>query len=320
MTSDPQEPGVASVALGTPPALLFVHAHPDDETQTTGGTISHYVDLGCRVCVVTCTQGEEGRIGVPELAHLAADRDDALGAERSRELSGAMEALGVTDHRYLVRQGRYRDSGRFGRASNLRGDAFWQADLDEAASWLARVIRELRPVVVVTYDDNGGYGHPDHIQTHRVTMRAIDLAGDPSRPNIEGQPWSTPSVFWTAVPRSHIVREIDQWGQEIEGQDDLWIDTDPDHYPDGVHDDFRITTDLDVSDTWSSKVRALRCHRTQLSVHGSYWALASGRAMRIQDHEWYMQVRPVPYPGLPLDHGLLPSALETQLLLGLDAR
>ncbi|WP_329428419.1 N-acetyl-1-D-myo-inositol-2-amino-2-deoxy-alpha-D-glucopyranoside deacetylase [Streptosporangium sp. NBC_01495] len=159
--------------------LMLVHAHPDDETIGSGATMARYAAEGAHVTLVTCTLGEEGEVIPPELAHLAADRDDTLGEHRIGELAAACAALGVTDHRFLGGPGRWRDSGMMGVASNHRENAFWQADLDEAAGELARIIREVRPQVLVTYDENGFYGHPDHIQAHRVAWRAVKLAADP---------------------------------------------------------------------------------------------------------------------------------------------
>src|SRR4051795_220087 len=143
--------------------LLLVHAHPDDEAINNGATMARYVAEDVQVTLLTCTLGEEGEVLVPELAQLAADQADQLGGYRIGELAAAMAALGVTDHRFLGGPGRYRDSGMMGVESNKRPDCFWQADLDEAAAHLVAVARETRPDVLVTYDENGGYGHPDHI-------------------------------------------------------------------------------------------------------------------------------------------------------------
>src|SRR5262249_5765977 len=147
--------------------LLLVHAHPDDETITTGATMAYYAATGAHVTLVTCTLGEEGEIHVPELAALAADQADQLGGYRLVELERACQALGATDPRFLGGAGRYRDSGMMGTPANDNPRAFWQADLHEAAGHLVEIMRELRPQVLVTYDANGGYGHPDHINAHR---------------------------------------------------------------------------------------------------------------------------------------------------------
>ncbi|HEY2577301.1 MAG TPA: N-acetyl-1-D-myo-inositol-2-amino-2-deoxy-alpha-D-glucopyranoside deacetylase [Streptosporangiaceae bacterium] len=158
-------------------SLLLVHAHPDDESIGTGATMAKYVAEGARVTLVTCTLGELGEIIPPDLAHLAADRDDGLGEYRIGELAAACVALGVTDHRFLGGAGRWRDSGMIGTPGNDDPRCFWRAGLDEAAACLLAVIREVRPQVMISYDDNGGYGHPDHIQAHRVAGQAFKLAG-----------------------------------------------------------------------------------------------------------------------------------------------
>src|SRR6187551_3008269 len=137
--------------------MLLVHAHPDDETIATGATMAKYAAEGAHVTLVTCTLGEEGEILVPDLVHLAADKEDALGQHRVGELADAMKALGVTDHRFLGGPGRWRDSGMMGEPSNEREGCFWQADLEEAVGELVRVIREVRPQAVITYNEVGGY-------------------------------------------------------------------------------------------------------------------------------------------------------------------
>ena len=157
--------------------LLFVHAHPDDESIGTGATMAKYAAEGAHVTLVTCTLGELGEIIPPSLAHLAADREDRLGEYRIGELDAACAALGVTDHRFLGGPGRWSDSGMMGTEGNDDPRCFWRADVDEAARALLDVIDEVRPQVLVTYDANGFYGHPDHIQAHRVAWRACELAG-----------------------------------------------------------------------------------------------------------------------------------------------
>ena len=166
--------------------------------------MAKYVAEGASVTLVTCTLGEEGEVLIPELAHLAADHDDSLGEHRITELTDAMAILGVTDFRFLGGAGKYRDSGMMGVESNQRADCFWQADLLEAATDLVTIIREVRPQVVATYDDFGGYGHPDHIQAHRVTTYAIALAESPSFKPELGETWSVAKVYWTAFPKSRI--------------------------------------------------------------------------------------------------------------------
>jgi N-acetyl-1-D-myo-inositol-2-amino-2-deoxy-alpha-D-glucopyranoside deacetylase len=158
--------------------LLLVHAHPDDESIGTGATMARYAAQGAQVTLVTCTLGELGEIIPPDLAHLGAGEQDRLGEYRIGELDAACAALGVTDHRFLGGPGRWRDSGMMGTEGNDDPRCFWRADLDQAADALLGVIRAVRPQVLVTYDANGFYGHPDHIQAHRVAWRAFQQAGD----------------------------------------------------------------------------------------------------------------------------------------------
>ncbi len=178
--------------------LLLVHAHPDDESIGTGATMAKYAAEGAGVTLVTCTLGELGEVIPPELAHLAADADGGLGEYRIGELAAACAALGVTDHRFLGGPGRWRDSGMMGLPSNDAPGSFWQADVDEAAGELLSVISEVRPQVLISYDDNGFYGHPDHIQAHRVAWRAFELAGG-----------LVTKFYATAVPRSVLAAGIE---------------------------------------------------------------------------------------------------------------
>src|SRR5690625_2496436 len=186
--------------LDNPRRILFVHAHPDDEVTGTGVTMAHYAANGAHVALLTCTRGEEGEIHLDDVAHRGPTGDDTLGEHREQELAAAMDVLGVRDYRFLGERGEYRDSGMMGEASNDRHEAFWPVPVDDAARRLVAIRRELRPTVVVTYDERGGYGHPDHIQAHRVAMRAVELSHDTS---VEGgEPWYVPKVYWSAMPES----------------------------------------------------------------------------------------------------------------------
>src|SRR5919107_5399168 len=189
--------------------LLLVHAHPDDESIGQGATMARYAAEGVGVTLVTCTGGEMGEILVPELEHLAADREDGLGEHRRGELADAMAVLGVTDHRFLGGFGTYRDSGMKWHedghavaADDVHENAFWNADLTEAATHLVSVIREVRPQALVTYDEFGGYGHPDHIQAHRVAMYGAQLAAVPSYRKDLGAPWDIAKIYWGAMSES----------------------------------------------------------------------------------------------------------------------
>jgi N-acetyl-1-D-myo-inositol-2-amino-2-deoxy-alpha-D-glucopyranoside deacetylase len=183
--------------------LLLVHAHPDDESIGTGATMAKYAAQGAQVTLVTCTLGEMGEIIPPSLAHLGAEKEDRLGAYRIGELTAACTALGVTDHWFLGGAGRWRDSGMMGTTANEDPRCFWQADVDQAARALLEVIRGVRPQVLVTYDANGYYGHPDHIQAHRVAWRAFGLAGE----------YGLRKFYATAAPDSgRVTTEIDATG------------------------------------------------------------------------------------------------------------
>ncbi|MEV4691718.1 N-acetyl-1-D-myo-inositol-2-amino-2-deoxy-alpha-D-glucopyranoside deacetylase [Micromonospora echinospora] len=243
--------------------LLLVHAHPDDESIGTGATMAHYAATGAHVTLVTCTLGEEGEIHVPELAQLCASEADQLGGYRIGELADACAALGVTDHRFLGGAGRYRDSGMMGMATNEHPRAFWQADLDVAAGHLLEVIREVRPQVLVTYDPNGFYGHPDHIQAHRVAMRAVELAA------AEGI--APAKVYWTAMPRSVLDVGLETFTESsdnpfagIESADELPFGT----------PDAEIAARIDGTEQHAAKEAAMRAHATQIPANSWLYSIA----------------------------------------------
>ncbi|MEU6478251.1 N-acetyl-1-D-myo-inositol-2-amino-2-deoxy-alpha-D-glucopyranoside deacetylase [Streptomyces sp. NPDC047017] len=266
--------------------LLLVHAHPDDESINNGATMARYAAEGARVTLVTCTLGERGEVIPPGLAHLSGA---ALGAHRHEELAAAMAALGVTDFRLLGGAGRYGDSGMMGLADNDDPDCLWQADLDEAAEQLVAVVREVRPQVLVTYDDNGGYGHPDHIQAHRVALRAAALAADPAvRPDL-GAPWEIAKIYWTRTPRSVAEAAFARLRDALPG---LPFDTlaDLGDLP-GVVADERITTEIDGTAHAGAKAAAMRAHATQIEVAEPAFALSNRLAQPLFTTEYYELVR-----------------------------
>jgi N-acetyl-1-D-myo-inositol-2-amino-2-deoxy-alpha-D-glucopyranoside deacetylase len=254
------------------PRLLLVHAHPDDESITTGGTMARYVADGAEVTLVTCTLGEEGEIIPPGLAGLAADAGDQLGGYRSGELAAACAALGVTGHRYLGGIGRWRDSGMAGTPSMNHPRAFAGGSLDEQASQLAEILAEKRPDVVVTYNDFGGYGHPDHIRAHEITMAAAPGAESVRR------------IFHIAASRSAVERGLA--GLREEGDVPLRIAADGE-LP--TVDDSEITTEIDIASRLPAKLAALRAHATQISVseRPRFFALTNGIAQPIPDVECF---------------------------------
>ena len=288
--------------------LLLVHAHPDDETIGTGATMAKYVAEGAAVALVTCTLGEEGEILLEEFAHLASDQQDDLGTHRQGELSAAMAALGVTDWRLLGGPGRFRDSGMVGTPQNERPDCFWRADLLTAATELVPVIRSLRPQVVVTYDDFGGYGHPDHIQAHRVTHYAIALAGSPTfRPDL-GAAWTVAKVYWTAMPRSVMAQGIE--ALKAMGEESEFTTLDPDDIPFCCDDDL-VTTQVDGTAFLDRKMAAMRAHGTQINVDGGFFALSNNLGAEAFGVEYFRLVSGPFAPG--------PDGREHDLFAGLSA-
>ena len=268
--------------------LLLVHAHPDDECIGTGATMAKYVDEGVQVTLVTCTLGEEGEVLVPELAHLASNLEDRLGDHRHGELAAAMAVLGVTDYRLLGGPGRFRDSGMVGTPPNERAEAFWRADLLEAANELVSVIREVRPQVLVTYDDFGGYGHPDHIQAHRVAMYAVILAESPTYRLDLGDPWRIDKIYWTAFPRSIVRAGIE--AMRAAGETTGFAEMDPDDLPFAI-DDALVTTAVAAPEHLQRKMDALREHATQVSVDGGFFALADNVGAQAFATEYFRLVR-----------------------------
>ena len=257
--------------------VLLVHAHPDDETINNGATMAMYAALGASVTLVTCTRGEEGEVLIPELSHLAASATDSLGQHRITELALAMKELGVTDHRFLGEGVKlYRDSGMMGTEPNNRPDVFWQADLDEAADLLVRVIDEVKPHVLITYDEFGGYGHPDHIQAHRVAMRAA-----------EKSEWDIPKIYWNVMPVSVIQEGIDA----MKGIDsEFWGAEKAEDLPFAKDDSF-VHALVDGNAYVEKKMNAMKAHSTQIAVDGPFFALSNNVGLQVWGNEYYTLVK-----------------------------
>jgi N-acetyl-1-D-myo-inositol-2-amino-2-deoxy-alpha-D-glucopyranoside deacetylase len=260
--------------------LLLVHAHPDDETINNGVTMAKYAALGAQVTLVTCTRGEEGEVLVNELANLASDKDDKLGEHREIELKDAMDELGIKDFRFLgAPSKKWRDSGMMGTPANDRGDVFWQADLDEASNELVKIILEIKPQVLITYDEFGGYGHPDHIKAHRVAMRAADLAAN--------QGWQINKIYWNTMPRSVIqmgIEKMKEVGSDFfgaESADDL-----PFAKPDEL-----VSTVVNAPEYVPAKLAAMKAHATQISVDGPFFALSNNLGLSVWGDEYYTLVK-----------------------------
>ncbi len=216
--------------------LMAVHAHPDDECMGTGGVLARYAHEGIRTVLVTATRGEEGEVVDPDI-HLEVEEMHILG---------------------------YRDSGMAGWETNNHPDCLAQADLDEATGRLVRLIREFRPHVITCYDEQGGYGHPDHIQVHRMTVAAFHAAGEATQYPEHGlAPWQPSKLYYTAYPRSHILTRY-----EIMCAMGAQVPSDrPDFDPNkvGGTPEELITTRVDTRDFLLHKMHALRCHRTQIA-------------------------------------------------------
>jgi N-acetyl-1-D-myo-inositol-2-amino-2-deoxy-alpha-D-glucopyranoside deacetylase len=257
--------------------ILLVHAHPDDETINNGATMALYADRGAHVTLVTCTRGEEGEVLVPGLSHLASTEQDLLGSHRETELAAAMKALGISDYRFLgAPTTKFRDSGMMGTEPNNRPDVFWQADLDTAAMILVDVIEEVKPHILITYDEIGGYGHPDHIQAHRVAMRASELST-----------WQIQKIYWNTIPKSVIAQGMEKMkeiGSDFFGAENI------DDVPFAKDDEF-VTTLIDGSDYVDSKMAAMKAHETQIALDGPFFALSNNLGMQIWGDEYYTLVK-----------------------------
>ncbi|HET9501391.1 MAG TPA: N-acetyl-1-D-myo-inositol-2-amino-2-deoxy-alpha-D-glucopyranoside deacetylase [Marmoricola sp.] len=302
--------------------LLLVHAHPDDESIGQGATMAKYVAEGVGVTLVTCTGGEMGEILVPELAHLAADRDDTLAEQRKIELANAMAELAPEegqriDHRYLGGFQRYRDSGMQWHpdghaipADETHENAFWNADLEEAASHLVAIIREVRPQVLVTYDQFGGYGHPDHIQAHRVATYAAALAAVPSYRRDLGEEHEIAKIYWGAMSASRMregLRHLREAGDTttFEGMD-----------PDGplppfITEDENLAAVIDAGDYVDRKLAAMKAHATQIEVDGPFFALSNNVGNQVWGTEFFRIAKGEQGP-------VNDDGLETDLFAGLS--
>ena len=252
---------------------LFVHAHPDDETINNGATMAQMVEDGVAVTLITCTRGEEGEVLVPELAHLASNAEDKLGIHRIAELANAMKELGVKDHRFL---GNYRDSGMMGTPQNEHPNCFWRADVEEAAKNLAAIIDEVKPQVMVTYDENGGYGHPDHIQTHRVAMRASEIAT-----------WKVSKIYWNIMPKSIVQKGMD--AMKAQGSDFFGAEN-VDGLP-FVKDDSFVSAVIHAPNQVDKKMAAMKAHATQISLDGPFFALSNNLGVQVFGDEYYTLVK-----------------------------
>jgi N-acetyl-1-D-myo-inositol-2-amino-2-deoxy-alpha-D-glucopyranoside deacetylase len=255
---------------GNPLRLMLVHAHPDDETTTTGATIARYAAEGVGVELVTCTRGERGEMLAPDLAAQLSDPDPdkaarLLAGHRERELAEACQALGIGPARFLGGAGRWWDSGMAGEVGNQHGRALAAGDLAEQAAELVELIHTIRPQVIVTYDERGGYGHPDHIRAHDITLAAVDSARSG---------WPVSRVYAAVVPRSAILRGAELLGgSQMSGENPFAGVADPQSLPFLVADE-DVTAVVDARAYAAHKIAAMRAHRTQMPPDGWFFLLA----------------------------------------------
>lgn len=305
MTDPNPTPSTASTAPGVlaDRRLLLVHAHPDDETIGTGATMALHAAAGDAVTLVTCTLGEEGEILVPDLVHLGSDAEDRLAEHRLGELTDAMAALGVTDHVRLGGDHRFRDSGMIydenGMATagdDLHAECFWNVDLLVAADELVPVIRSRRPQVLITYDQFGGYGHPDHVQAHRVAMYATQLAGVRSyRPEL-GEAWVTPRVLWSAMSASWMRSALR--ALRAAGDTESWGGMDPDgELPPMAIEDEAIDVQVDGLAVAEQKRAAMKAYPTQIDPDSLFFATFESLGADAWRYEHYRLAAGVPFPG-----------------------
>lgn len=272
-----------------PLRVVAVHAHPDDETLATGVALAHHVGRGDRVHVITCTLGEEGEVIPAELAHL--EGDPALGPHRAGELRRAMAQLGV-DHDYLAAGSsrltapRWRDSGMAGSEAAANSRAFAGAPVSQAADLLAERLGILLPDLVLTYDQDGGYGHPDHIQTHRVTAAAVASLPEAVRPRL----------YAVLTPRSWALEDRAWLAEHVPAGGGLTVPGADDPFPPSVVDDALVTHAIADPAAVSVQVRALREHATQVRVLDDavdpYYALSNNIAARLPGREGYAELDP----------------------------
>ena len=247
---------------------VFFHAHPDDEAIQTGGTMARMAAEGHRVVLVTATRGELGEVPDGVLAP-----GESLAERRAVELAAACAVLGVARHEYLG----YRDSGMAGEATNDDPGSFWQADIDEAAARLAALLDDEHADVFVTYDENGGYGHPDHIQVHRVGLRGAELAG-------------TARVFMATINRDYLLslaERADEIGMPMPDEQQNLLE----HL--GVRGE-RVTTEVDVSAFLDRKRRAMEVHASQISDTSFFLTMAPEAFALVWGQEWYIRVGSTP--------------------------
>jgi mycothiol conjugate amidase Mca len=269
--------------------LMAVHAHPDDEVFGTGGVLAKAAAEGIHTVLVTATRGEAGEIHDPDLN--PDEARDRLGSIREDELRRAAAILGIGELHFLG----YRDSGMAGSPENGDPRNFRNADPEEATGRLVRIIRQVRPQVIVTYDERGGYGHPDHIAAHRAAVAAFDAAGDPHRFSDQNLPaWQPQKLYYTAFSRSTFVRFGNLFRER--GLPPPFEDPDFDVAAITVPDEV-ITTRVDVREYMRQRRGAMLAHRTQIPADHPLLTLPEDLAQEAWSTETFIRARSlVPTP------------------------
>ncbi len=275
--------------------LLVVHAHPDDESSKGAATSARYVDEGAAVVLVTCTGGEAGEVLNEKVGPIATEE---LPAVRARELAAAVEAIGFTRTHHLGET----DSGWHEDLDAVPvSDCFWHAPLDRPAGRLAAILRSERPQVVVTYPPDGGYPHPDHIRTHDVTMRAVELAADPAA-DVVGDPWLVARVVGTTVFTGSHLRALHgaMLDAGLESPYAEWLEGD-EPPPQRDADRLPIAARLDVGEWLDRRDAALLAHATQVDPDGAWFAVPREIELAAWPFESFVAIRPSEVEGAPLD-------------------
>jgi mycothiol conjugate amidase Mca len=281
--------------------LMAVHAHCDDETITMGGTLATYADRGVQTCVVCCTDGKLATIVDPNMPEETTR--PRLAEIREGELREACSILKVDDVEFL----RYGDSGMAGAPTNQLPDAFWMAPIDEATGKLVAEIRRFRPHVVVTYDGNGGYGHPDHIQTHRATLLAVEAARLVPMYRDAGDPWRVQKLYYTAFPRSQFERIVAM--AKAAGTEPPFGETNPDEM-EFLTPDADVAATIDCVDVIGRKRDALRAHHSQISEDWPQLRMPDDVLKQFADEYFQLAMShvPVALPETDLFAGISPDS------------
>jgi mycothiol conjugate amidase Mca len=259
----------------------MVHAHPDDECLSTGGVLARYGAEGINTVLITATGGEEGEIVVPDMD--TPENHTRLRELRDGELACAVTALGIGT---LERLG-YRDSGMDGAEANNHPESLHLADKDVALGRLVALVRRYRPQVLVSYDERGGYGHPDHIACHQITVAAFDAAGDPSRYPEAGAPWTPLKLYYTAFPRQEVYRA---WTIMRERGMPTPLDDPEFDASRFTVEDTRITTTVPIHKYLPQKQASIDCHVTQIRKDSPFLAMPDDLAYDLFGVEHFIRV------------------------------